>query len=296
MISLSQLVKPAGYNVDILVIDNNDEKSRWVGDECITVGARYRFEPTPGLSSARNAALATATAMGTDWLAFIDDDERADRLWLVAFTEIIERLSNESGWTCEHCGQGATRPVDAVHGVIQYAYPPDAAPWRCRDPWGSWGDVDGKELDCAGTGNVIFRASVARGLRFDEALNTSGGEDTDFFRRFHRERGGRIVLSLHALATETVTWDRITLRGHCRKAFRNGFMKEPRLKRPIRKALQRLVSGLTLLIVAPLVLVAGKNRALKTMLAGILKISEALGIASARSGGEFNYYAKTTGQ
>ena len=300
--SVKRAYIPDGYDVSILVIDNNDEASSEVQTACEEAwpDVYYDHEARAGLSLARNCALRGARGLNADWIAFIDDDERADAVWLVEFMTAIEKHSQVTRWECSYCGKPHAWPVDAAHGVIEYEFPSDAPAWRCRDPWGKWGDVDGKHLNCAGTGNVIFRASKARGLCFDEAQNTSGGEDTKFFQRFHHERGGRIVLSLYATVTETVTWDRITLQGHAKKAFRNGVHKielsHMKRSKAIKQTVKRTLTGLWLLAMTPLAFVAGKDRALKIMLTGVLKLSEAAGTAAAVCGRSFNYYAKTTGQ
>jgi succinoglycan biosynthesis protein ExoM len=297
--SLTSVIHPIGYGVDILVIDNNDAKDVVVSDACRSVGARYRHEPEAGLSAARNAGLTTALVMGADWIAFIDDDEVADRLWLVRFMEALNTYAYAvPASPCVHCGKPHAEPirlVDAVHGTIRYAYPPESAMWRRRAPWGSWGDVDGKDLDCAGTGNVIFRASIVRehGLRFDAAHNASGQEDTEFFRQFHAV-GGRIILSTLAVVTETVTADRLTLAGHWRKAYRNGHYKVAGKHRR-RRATRRIVGGVLKIAVSPLLLVGGWTLPMKTALSGLLNISEAAGTLHALCGGVFEYYKKTTG-
>jgi succinoglycan biosynthesis protein ExoM len=297
--SLARVIMPEGFNIEILVIDNNDEKSADVSKACSAVGGvlvRYRYEPVAGLATARNAALTTALVMDADWIAFIDDDEVADRLWLVRFMEAIERYAIV-GPSCDYCGKPHNSPVDAVHGTIRYVYPTASAKWRWRAPWGSWGNVDGAPLDCAGTGNVIFRAAIVwrHGLRFNPALNASGGEDTDFFRRFHA-LGGRIILSTLAITTEAVTMDRLTLHGHWRKAYRNGHNKARERKRPVRRAVKRGVGGALKIATAPLLIVGGWTIAMKLALSGMLNVAEAAGTIHALCGGKFDYYAKVTGK
>jgi len=297
--SLARVIKPEGFDLETLVIDNNDEKSADVSDACHATGGaviRYRYEPTAGLASARNAALETALVMDATWIAFIDDDEVADKLWLVRFMEAIERYAI-GGQACDYCGKPHNSPVDAVHGTIRYAYPTASAKWRRRAPWGSWGAVDGAPLDCAGTGNVIFRASLVwrHGLRFNPALNASGGEDTDFFRRFHA-LGGRIILSTLAIVTEAVTMDRLTLRGHWRKAYRNGHNKARERKTSLRRVVKRGASGALKIAAAPLLIVGGRTIAMKLALSGMLNVAEAAGTIHALRGGKFDYYAKVTGK
>lgn len=311
---------PAGCRMEVIVVDNNAHRASAydvVADVCRRISSNtwvtFVHEPHPGISQARNAALDEALARGADWIAFIDDDEVAGPEWLVElygalFTfgdRIIRHVpetppSKHPMYSCERIDW---RPADAAHGVIDYEFPADAPDWRCRNPWGDWGDVNGLELGSAGTGNVIFRASIVKeaGLRFDEALGLKGGEDTDFFKRFHNN-GGRIILALHAVVTETVPWERITVKGHARKAFRSGVYKVEaaremgriRRLRWARRALKRSLGGLLAIVAAaPLAVFSGRGKRL--MLSGARKMAEGLGMMTALLGGSFEYYKTTTG-
>jgi glycosyltransferase involved in cell wall biosynthesis len=72
---------------EVLVVDNAPSDSR-TRDVCDAVAGliplRYVLEPTPGLSHARNTAL---REVRHDIVAFIDDDERVDPLWLVSLAQ-----------------------------------------------------------------------------------------------------------------------------------------------------------------------------------------------------------------
>lgn len=79
---IGQDMEPAEY--EIIVVDNNSkDRTEGVAREFInsnkTHDIRYIFEKTPGLSNARNRAVAEAKA---EILAFIDDDGVADSGWL----------------------------------------------------------------------------------------------------------------------------------------------------------------------------------------------------------------------
>jgi succinoglycan biosynthesis protein ExoM len=305
---------PEGCRLHLIVIDNNAQPDYSAPHDVFKrvksdIWSAFFHEPSPGISKARNTAIQNALILNADWIAFIDDDEVAEPDWLVKFMEAINLHGSSfvTKMACKHCGQNHTfpsRPVDAAHGVIRYEFPADSSKWRRRDPWGSWGSVDGKELNCAGTGNVIFRASIVRenGLKFDERLSFSGGEDTDFFRKFHAY-GGRIILAKEAIVSETVPWERITLRGHARKSYRNGFQKvetsrsigDVKKKRFVRQAMKRAVAGVLRLLAAPFCLAGGWNSFMKTSLSGLLSLSEAAGTFQALRGKSFEYYKKTTG-
>jgi glycosyltransferase involved in cell wall biosynthesis len=82
-LSLASLTNQDYPRLEIVVVDNApvDDLNRDVVQKATadaTGPIRYVVEERPGLSWARNAAL---TAAETDVVAFIDDDERADRMW-----------------------------------------------------------------------------------------------------------------------------------------------------------------------------------------------------------------------
>jgi hypothetical protein len=220
--------------------------------------------------------LTTALQLQADWIAFIDDDEVPQQDWMVQL-----------------CAAAWTHNADAVNGVVRYKFPDDCPTWRRRKPWEDWGNAEGARLDSAGTGNVLFRASMASHLRFDESQGMLGGEDSHFFRRFH-DAGGRIVLSLKPVVTETVPWSRLTLQGFIKKHFRKGIaeieyrrMNGQRIRRS--RAIRRFLRGLRILPLTPF-------RGLGNMLSGICMIAESAGIAWSISGRRFQYYKHVTGE
>lgn len=73
----------------VLVVDNaptDDETRRVASEQSAQLDLDYVVEPRPGLSWARNRAIDTTSS---DIIAWIDDDERADRWWV---TEIARAL------------------------------------------------------------------------------------------------------------------------------------------------------------------------------------------------------------
>jgi succinoglycan biosynthesis protein ExoM len=248
-------------------------------------GAVYVTEPKVGVSHARNAALQAALEMGADWIAFIDDDETAAPNWLYALY-----------W------QAKAWNADAVHGVVRYRFPMDAPMWRRKAPWSDWADQDGRPLDSAGTGNVLFSLRLVRAheMRFSIDYNMLGGEDAEFFRRYHGH-GGRIVFSTKPVVQESVPWSRITLPGFARKAHRHGALKvemarlNRRFKRSryIRKAVSRLFIGTLRIFLAPAALLIG--RMLPVLSSGINDIAEGVGILQAIHGKLPAYYETTDG-
>lgn len=188
--SIAAQILPPGWRTEIVVVDNDEAGSaeRSVRDWCARnhVPVRYAVQPARNIAMTRNRTLDLARG---DWLAFIDDDERANPTWL------------------DHLIQTAGQyEADAVIGRVVAIYPPSAPAWARRaDPLSrDWG-ATGARLTTGSTANALLRAELVRqtGIRFDESRGLTGGEDTDFFGRLHAA-GARIVVCAEAVVAETI--------------------------------------------------------------------------------------------
>jgi succinoglycan biosynthesis protein ExoM len=205
---LTELVAQAGTvtpRAEILVIDNDpaatgaDTVGQWAGN-----GVRYVHEPRPGISVARNRALAEAADGAA--LVFIDDDELPFPGWLARLVAVWRE------WDCA-----------AVAGPVSSRLLAPASPWvlgtgvfdRRRRPTGAL--VSG-----AGAGNLLLdmRQIQQLGLTFDDRLGLVGGEDTLFTHQLVH-RGGQLRWCDEAEAVESVPADRITRRWVVRRCFRS---------------------------------------------------------------------------
>lgn len=191
---------------DVVVIDNDPDGSAattvaaWAGR-----GIRYVHEPRPGISAARNRALAEAG--GADLLVFIDDDEMPSPGWLAHL------VTAWSQWRCA-----------AVAGPV---------PARFLGPADAWvtgsGAFDRRRLPTgatvagAGAGNLLLDLGQVRrlGLAFDERFGLTGGEDTLFTHALVRS-GAEIRWCDEAEAIEFVPPDRLTRAWVLRRSFRSG--------------------------------------------------------------------------
>ena len=192
---------------DIVVVDNDPAGS--AGDVVAAHPAiRYVCEPIPGIAAARNRALAAAE--DADLVAFIDDDERPDKGWLLHLL---------ATW--------AQTGAAAVAGPVRTELPADPDPWivqgefftrrhRAKLPSGAL-------LPSAATNNLLLDMAPVRraGLRFDPALGISGGEDELFTRRLVAA-GGRIAWCAEAVVHEEVRPDRLNRRFLLLRAFSYG--------------------------------------------------------------------------
>lgn len=189
----------------VVVVDNDpDASARPVVSAWAGSGVRYVHEPRPGISAARNRALAEGG--DAEVLVFLDDDEIPSPGWLAHLVGVWR------AWGCA-----------AVAGPVP---PRFAGP---VDPWvlGS-GVFDRPEratgvlLPGAGAGNLLLDLRLVHrlGLRFDEGLGLTGGEDTLFTHQLIR-LGGEIRWCAEAEAVELVPADRLTRRWALQRSFRS---------------------------------------------------------------------------
>ena len=205
--SLAALELPQGVRIAVIVADNDDTPSARELVERTAAGlalpVRYVHAPARNISVARNACLSAATA---PLFAFLDDDELATPGWLAGLLSALQP------------------DMDVVLGPVQALYPAAAPAWlqggdfhSTRPVW-----VDG-EIRTGYTSNVLFRRTAAAfaGLRFDEALGRSGGEDTQFFSQAFGQ-GARFAFAETALLTEDVPAARASFGWLLRRRFRSG--------------------------------------------------------------------------
>lgn len=196
--------------VDIVVVDNDPQgcARQTVGSfaaEHARVTVHYENEPAPGISAARNRALATASEC--DVLVFIDDDERPTPRWLASLLETYR----------VHGSAAVVGPV-----ISEFEVKPDR--WvqagrffnRRRLPTGT-------PVDVAATNNLLLDLHQIRamGLDFDPRFGISGGGDTMFSRDLHR-RGGVLIWNDEAVVMDVVPRERVTRRWVIRRALRSG--------------------------------------------------------------------------
>lgn len=187
----------------VLVIDNDPAGE--ARSQVELTSAKYVHEPHPGISAARNRAL--AETVDADVLVFIDDDERPHEDWLRSLLSTM-----------------AASAAVAVVGPVVSTFEAEPSPWvragrffeRRRLPTGS-------VLDVAATNNLLLdrRWVETTGLRFDERFGISGGSDTLFTRQLV-QCGGRMVWCDEAVVDDRVPASRSTARWVLQRAFRSG--------------------------------------------------------------------------
>lgn len=194
-----------GVAANILVIDNDPQRSAYEVVRRYPHLVRYVAEPVPGISAGRNRALDESA--DSDLLVYIDDDEHPLEGWLRTLIET---------WR----GTGAT----AVMGRVVSEFDGELDPWviagsfftRRRMPTGS-------EVQIAAAGNLLLDLHQVRrlGVRFHNDFGLSGGEDTLFSRQLVRA-GGRIVWCDESIAVDRVPAERTTRRWVLARSWSHG--------------------------------------------------------------------------
>jgi len=217
---LTCLLAPTRLDHEVLVIDNDPEASARAtfADHTnatavahITSAAsrwRYLVEPEPGVSSARNRAVAEATS---DTLLFLDDDQVVGQ----GFVDALWRA-----WL------GRPNGVDGLRLDVRSRFEADV-PVEARAFFPSMYTRDYDTIDRAlfGTGGLI----VSRALLASESptflpqLSLVGGEDTELFIRLHR-RGAMFAHLASVHLEERITRERANLGWLLRRQFRAGIL------------------------------------------------------------------------
>ena len=260
---------------EVVIVDNDATGSaKAVVDGRIAKGTpfpiRYDIQPLKNISLTRNRTVAMAAG---EWLAFIDDDERAPRPWL---QQLIDAAAHFR--------------ADGVLGPVEPIVPDTAPAWIRRGRFYDFHHM------LTGTvippnrlrfGNVLLRGSSVRGVPgpFDPAYGLTGGEDGDLLSRLTLG-GARLVWCDEAVVHEPVEAARLSLRWLMRRSLSGGqdFAKHSLEGRYgpmsgasralffVRALLQALIAGILTVIFLPL----GRHRAarwLTTLSANLGKLS-----------------------
>lgn len=208
---LDDLVNQEYLPVEVVVVDNDATGSaREVVEKRIEMGTpfpiRYDIQPEKNISLTRNRTVALAEC---EWIAFIDDDERAPAPWLKQLTETIINSSAD----------GALGPVVPI-------VPIGAPDWIQRGHFYDWSRMEtGVEvpLNKLRFGNLILRGSLLRMSPdpFDANYGLTGGEDGDLLIRL-AQQGAHIVWCDEAIVLEPVESKRLSLRWLLLRALRGG--------------------------------------------------------------------------
>jgi len=240
----------------------------------------YDIQPERNIALTRNRTVELATG---DWLAFIDDDERAPPDWLRNLLAAAQSYQ-----------------ADGVLSPVEPQLPDNTPSWIRRGrfyDYPHWPDGAAVPLNYMRFGNVLLRGSCLRAEPgpFDVRYGLMNGEDGDVLVRLVK-RGAKIVWFEQAPVFEPIEPKRLSLRWLKLRAITGGqeFARQTLSGRyrPINSAgrflfflrvvLQIVVSALLALLVSPL----GRHRAA----AWLIKAWGNLGKLSAFWGSRYSGY------
>lgn len=203
--SLQSVTSPP--EADIVVVDNDVEGSAHSVATNHPVRPTYVVEPEPGISAARNRALAHFSDR-YHAIIFVDDDEWVTPTWLTTLTTYAAQTG-----------------ADVVTGPVESVFLEPAPEWVQRGGFfqGRF-PAPGEEMRTAAANNTLLSREMwirAGSPRFDPRFSMTGGEDTDFFLGL-RKAGATIRFCADATVYEEIPPDRQSLRWWRRRAVRAG--------------------------------------------------------------------------
>jgi succinoglycan biosynthesis protein ExoM len=271
--------------MEIVVVDNDAEGSAAAVVEAQrrtspSLEIHYAVQPLKNIALTRNRTVELAAG---DWMAFIDDDERAPSDWLAQMAEAVNA----------YAADGVLGPVDPV-------VPPDAPVWIRRGRFYDFPRM------ATGTvvppnrlrfGNVLLRGRLLREIDvvFDPAYGLTGGEDGDLLSRLALS-GARIVWCDEAIVREPIEQSRLSLVWLLRRSLRGGqdFARHslsgrygPRGTGRIRLLVRALLQMIAATALCVLALPLGRHRAAHWL----TKASANLGKLSVFMGWHYREYA-----
>ena len=160
----------------------------------------YRRVEEPGVSAARNCAMRGALGDGARYLAFLDDDEVPDPVWLEALVD-----------------KAVETDADVVCGPVTPVF--EATPPR----WAEGDSVFVKTGDAPGTANLLLRIAAlpAEDAWFQPQFGRIGGSDREFLGRLIAA-GARFAVAPDARVREHIPPSRLTLGYLFRVGLRDG--------------------------------------------------------------------------
>jgi succinoglycan biosynthesis protein ExoM len=208
---LDDLTRQQLLPVEIVVVDNDAAASaRAVIEECrrraYPCPLVYEVQPERNISMTRNR---TAHLAHGEWIAFIDDDERAPPQWL----RLLGKAAEDFG-------------ADGVLGPVEPQVPENAPGWIRRGKFYDWPHLPtGAPVPRSHLrfGNVLLRSAplLAEPGPFDIGYGLATGEDDDLLMRLIA-KGAKIIWCDEALVWEPIEPKRQSLRWLMKRALSGG--------------------------------------------------------------------------
>jgi len=282
--SVAQLNFPEEAYATLLIIDNdsNQTAKKIVAEyqNSFPIPINCCYAPRQGIPMARNRAIDFAMESGSDYLIFIDDDERVQRNWL---TELYTYARGIGG---NHIIQGA----------VKSELPPDTPQYIAHCFHKKYRPT-GSLLKFGVTNNVLIPLPLIRdlNLRFDEKLAFTGSSDTAFFMKAMR-KGAKIYACAEAVVCETIPDSRLSIAWLSKRSYRYGLLSvkigKIQNRRPAALLLKTLGQLISKLIRCIFLLLQGKR--IKAMRAW-RSVCKQTGICAGILGLKFEEYRHTHG-
>ncbi len=192
--------------ISVIVVDN--DSSRTAEQVCAAIllpwPKKYVVEPRRGIARVRNTAVSEAG--NVQFIAFLDDDEVPDPLWL------DELLATQSQFE-----------ADVVAGPVLTDFASDVPNWvRAGRFFDRVTFTTGHSMDKCSTNNVLIRREVFDSVAsFNEDFELTGADDTHFFMRVNRA-GYRIVWAQDARVHEAISKSRANFAWLLQRGYRLG--------------------------------------------------------------------------
>lgn len=198
---------PPDYDVEVIIVDNNDKPT--VTPDVIDLPPKFKIrvvhEHQAGLVNARNRVLDEAA--GSCWVIGVDDDEEVAADWLAQFIVAFETLE-----------------ADIIVAARHLVYAQTTSPFieRMQQDQMPAGE-ESKILSSANfaLSNKVFDPHPGLEMRFDLALNESGGEDFEFMLRARHQHGLKILKWPYAIATENFDGQRAMFRYQFKRRYKD---------------------------------------------------------------------------
>ncbi len=241
--SIKNLVVPQNYLLEVIIVDNDKNCSAEpvIIDfrREVNFGLKYFVQPEKNISLTRNVAIEKASG---ELIAFIDDDETADKRWLVNLYNCLINFN-----------------ADGVFGLVVPRFDEGISErFKRREYYFSRMDETGSIARYMFTGSVLLKSDLLKKnkIYFDPAYGLTGGEDSDFFNRL-KLRGAKFVNCREAISYEFIGKERTKLSFFLKRNMRGGqtysrnLMKEAAFLKKFllfSKASLRILIGLSLLL------------------------------------------------
>lgn len=266
LMRLQKLQYPPNFIINIIIVDNDDQRSGLqVVNRIKSLGGlpiEYHHEPERSIALARNRAVANACG---ELVAFIDDDEFPDPNWLLELTSCFDRYM-----------------IDGVLGPVIPHFENDPPKWvkrgkLCERPSHPTGVVI--DHDDMRTGNALLKRSLflEDEFPFDPKWGTIGGGDTDFFERMV-SRGKKFIWCNEGFVYETVPQERLRRSYFIRRALARGLVNSKKAPLLSLATAKSLAGFLLYTPVLPLALLLNQQIFMKFLISDCDHIGRLLGL------------------